>query len=114
LNQNNADSGIPSRFKLDAARSSVLIRLLLAVNDIALAADANDVWAETTDSPRAHLKGRRRMYFMRLIMSHVHEALKIIDEIYKSPDLTAVVDQFDAHTRENFKKLIAILRSPFA
>jgi hypothetical protein len=52
------------------------------------------------------------MYFIRLIMSHVHEALKIIDEIHKSPDLTAVVDQCDVHTRENFKKLVAILRSP--
>jgi hypothetical protein len=65
-----------------------------------------------TEHPRAYLKGRARMYFIRLIMSHVHEALKIIDEIHKSPDLTAVVDQSDAHTRENFKKLIAILRSP--
>jgi hypothetical protein len=91
---------------------SVLIRLMLAINDIALAADANDAWAETTEHPRAHLKGRARRYFVRLIMSHVHEALKIIDEISRSPDLIAIVDQSDAHTRENFKKLIAILNSP--
>jgi hypothetical protein len=91
---------------------SVVIRLMWAINDIALAADANDIWAETTGHPRAHLKGRARMYFIRLIMSHVHEALNIIVEIHKSLDLTAVVDQCDARTRENFKKLVAILNSP--
>jgi hypothetical protein len=92
--------------------SSVLIRLMLAINDISLAADANDFWAETSEQRRVHRKGRARMYFIRLIMSHVYEALKIIDEIKESPTLRAAVDQCDARTRENFNKLVAILISP--
>jgi hypothetical protein len=91
---------------------SVLIRLMLAMNDISLAADANDTWAESTEQRRAYRKRLARGYFVRLIMSHVHEALKIVEEINRSPDLTAAVDQCDARTRENFKKLVAILRSP--
>jgi hypothetical protein len=92
--------------------ASVLIRLMLAVNDIALAADANDFWAETTEQRRAYRKRRARMYFVRLIMSHVHEALIVIDEINRSIGLRAAVDQCDARTRENFGKLVAVLNSP--
>ena len=90
---------------------SVLIRLMLAENDISLAADANDFWAETSEQRRVHLKERARRYFIRLIMSHVHEALKIIEEINKNPNLKAAVDQCDARTGENFRKLVAILNS---
>jgi hypothetical protein len=92
--------------------ASVLIRLMLAVNDMSLAADANDFWAETTEQRRAYRKRVARGYFVRLIMSHVHEALKIIEEINRSPDLSAAVDQCDARTRDSFKKLVAILNSP--
>jgi hypothetical protein len=60
---------------------SVLIRLMLAVNDISLAADANDMWVETIEQRRAYRKLLARGYFIRLIMSHLHEALKIIEEI---------------------------------
>jgi hypothetical protein len=92
--------------------SSVLIRLMLAVNDISLAADAKDTWAETTEQRRAYRKRLAQGYFVRLIMSHVHEALKLIDEINRSPDLRAAVDGCDARTGENFKELVAILNSP--
>ncbi len=91
--------------------SGVLIRLMLAVNDISLAADADAFWAETTEQRRAYRKPRARMYFIRLIMSHVHEGLNVIGEINKSPDLRAAVDLCDARTRENFEKLVEILTS---
>jgi hypothetical protein len=89
----------------------VLIRLMLAVNDISLAADADEFWAETTEQRRAYRKRRARMYFIRLIISHVHEALIIIGEINRSATLRAAVDQCDARTRENFGKLVAKLTS---
>jgi hypothetical protein len=92
--------------------SSVLIRLMLAVNDIALAADANDFWEETIEQRRAYRKRLARGYFVRLIMSHVHEALIIIGEIDKSADLRVAVDQCDTRTRDNFAKLVSILKSP--
>ena len=91
---------------------SVVIRLMLAVNDIALAADANDFWAETTEQRRAYRKGSARMYFIRLIMSHVHEALKIVGEINKHSELRAAVDQCDEETQAAFKKLVAAMNSP--
>jgi hypothetical protein len=69
------------------------------------------MWAETLEQHRAHRKGRARMYFIRLIMSHVHEAFKIIDEINRDPDLTAAVDKCDARTKANFAELVRLLTS---
>jgi hypothetical protein len=100
-----------SDLELPGDLPGVLIRLMLAVNDISLAADADDFWAETTEQRRARRKQRARMYFIRLIMSHVHEGLNVIDDINRSPDLRAAVERCDARTRENFGKLVAILTS---
>jgi hypothetical protein len=86
--------------------TSVLIRLMFAVNDISLAADANDFWAEATEPRRANRKNPARGYFVRLIMSHVYEALKLIAEIDRNSALRAAVDQCDAHTVQIFKELL--------
>ena len=74
---------------------------MFAVNDISLAADSNDFWAETTEQHRAYRKPRARMYFIQLIMSDVNEALRLIEEINERPALRAAVDQCDARTVEN-------------
>jgi hypothetical protein len=84
---------------------------MMAINDISLAADADIMWAETLEQHRAHRKGRARMYFIRLIMSHVHEAFKIIDEINREPDLRAAVDSCDVRTKTNFAELVRLLTS---
>ena len=92
--------------------SNVAVRLMLAVNDIALAADSEDFWEETAEQRRAYHKRRARMYFVRLIMSHVHEGLKIVDEINKNSELRAAVDRCDTEAQEAFQMLVAILNSP--
>jgi hypothetical protein len=84
---------------------------MIAVNDIALAADANDMWAETTEQRRAYRKPFARMYFIRVLMSHIYEGLKIIEEINNSPVLRAAVEKCDAPTQGEFKELVAILNS---
>jgi hypothetical protein len=38
--------------------TATLVRLMLSANDIALAADANDQWAETGDRKRAAIEKR--------------------------------------------------------
>jgi len=91
--------------------SGVLLRLMQAVNDISLAADANDMWAETTEQNRAYRRGAARMYFIRVLMSHLHEALKIVDEINKDTDLRAAADRCDARTQANFATLVTMLNS---
>jgi hypothetical protein len=50
--------------------SSILVRLMLSINDISLAADANDAWASTTEQHRAFRKGTARMYFIRVLIAN--------------------------------------------
>ena len=96
----------------EGALPGVLIRLMMAINDVSLAADADVMWVETLEQRRAHRKNRARTYFVRLIMSHVHEALAIVSEIDGNAELRAAVDKCDARTRANFTKLVALLKSP--
>jgi hypothetical protein len=72
--------------------TDVLIRLMLSVNDIALASDANDEWASETAQRRVYRKAAARMYFIRVLMGHVYEGLIIIEHISRVPDLRAAVD----------------------
>jgi hypothetical protein len=45
------------------------------------------------------------MYFVRLQVSHLNEALKIIRELRDDPSLMKLVDRCDAQTRASFTKL---------
>ena len=91
--------------------SSILVRLMLSINDISLAADANDAWASTTEQHRAFRKGTARMYFIRVLMGHVYEGLLIVREISRSPTLRATVDRCDAQTVAAFRDLEAFIGS---
>jgi hypothetical protein len=92
--------------------TDVLIRLMLSVNDIALASDANDEWASATAERRVYRKAAARMYFIRVLMGHVYEGLTIIEHISRVSDLRAAVDRCDAQTVEAFQSLDDFVRSP--
>lgn len=92
--------------------SNVLIRLMLSVNDIALASDANDEWASTTVQPRVYRKAAARMYFIRVLMGHVYEGLTIIEHISRVTALKAAVDRCDARTVAAYQALDTFIRSP--
>jgi hypothetical protein len=91
--------------------SSVLVRLMLSINDISLAADANDAWASTTEQHREFRKGTARMYFIRVLMGHVFEGLSVVREISRSAALRAAVDRCDAQTLAAFRDLEAFIDS---
>ena len=49
------------------------------------------------------------MYFLRLMISHIYEALRIINKMNADPELANTVGQCDQKTRELFKKVVAIV-----
>ncbi len=83
----------------------------MSVNDISLAADGNDRWAATTDRRRAGRKSAARIYHIRILMSHVHEALGIVEKISDTPPLRAAVDQCDSRTQSAYQVLVRFIRS---
>jgi hypothetical protein len=78
-------------------------------NDITLAEDAFSRWVE---EERPAWKGRQtgaKMYFFRLQISHIHEAMEVIKQIKK--DHLLAVEATDPRTRESFAALQAFLKS---
>jgi hypothetical protein len=91
--------------------SSVLIRMMISVNDIALAADAIDLWAAETRHKRKARLIPAQQYFVRILLSHVYEALTIIKEIDSNPKLRSAVDKCDRRTVSDFNALVAISKA---
>ena len=84
--------------RLDAIASkgelgSVLIRLMMVINDMSLAMDAQRRWTEDAKNERKHRERGAKIYFIRLQISHIYEAMKIVKEIRDSPDLMKAVDR---------------------
>jgi hypothetical protein len=103
--------------KLDALASkgklgSVLIRLMMVINDMSLAMDAQRRWIEEAKPERRHRERGAKIYFIRLQVSHIYEAMKIVEEIRDTPALMKAVDRSGASTKKGFAALLAFIGSP--
>lgn len=91
--------------------ASVLLRLMFAVNDLSLANSAIEDWEASTEQKRQGRKRGAQSYFVRVLMSHLYEALTIIKEIAANTSLRAAVDACDARTVASFKVVEAFADS---
>src|SRR5260370_23814662 len=91
---------------------SVLIRLMMVINDMSLAMDAQRRWTEDAMMQRKHRERGAKIYFIRLQISHIYEAMKIVKEIRDSPALMKAVDRSDRFTKKGFAALLAFAGSP--
>lgn len=94
--------------RLDALASkgklgSVLVRLMMVVNDMSLAMDAQRRWTEDAGETRMHRERGAKIYFVRLQISHIFEAMKIIGEIAGNPGLMMAVDPQAARQRRRLR-----------
>ncbi|WP_338834583.1 hypothetical protein [Bradyrhizobium septentrionale] len=98
--------------RLDALASkgklgSVLVRLMMVVNDMSLAMDGQRRWTEDAGKARAHRERGAKIYFVRLQISHIFEAVKILEEIRGDPDLMRAVDRSGSPMQKAFAALLA-------
>jgi hypothetical protein len=90
--------------------SNILLRLMMVCNDLST---ANAKFTETQ-------KGRARIeddvewattvYFLRLQIGHLSEAMHIIKELRGRSELMALVGQCSQHAQDEFEKLSACLK----
>lgn len=84
-------------------RSAItVIKLMMACNDVSLAEDAFGKWFSETSRLRGSRKTGAKMYFIRLQLSHLVEALKIIEEIKNDKFLFSLVERCDPKTKKSF------------
>ncbi len=103
--------------RLDAIASkgelgSVLIRLMMVINDMSLAMDAQRRWTEDAMKERKHRERGAKIYFIRLQISHIYEAMKIVEEMRDSPALMKAVDRSDRFTKRGFAALLRFIGCP--
>jgi hypothetical protein len=95
----------------DQKLGSVILRLMIAMNDIGITNSSMAEW-EKSDDPQKKARWRGGvLYFGRVQSAHLFEALSIIDEIKSDKNLIAVVDKADQTTRRSFEIISKVLGS---
>jgi len=101
-----------SRLAADPEIAAVVLRLMMAMNDIGVANDALQEWDQTKDRKKKGRQNGGKLYFGRMQMAHVHEGLLIVDDISKSATLKVAVDRCKPQTRKSFDEVAKFLKSP--
>lgn len=78
---------------------------MMACNDLALANEGLAYWKEAQAGVRRSRKIAGSMYFIRLELSHLYEALRIVEQIEKTDSLRDLINQCDSRTRESYAEI---------
>jgi hypothetical protein len=98
-----------ARLLANESLGSVVLRLMIAMNDLAMTNSSMAEWETTGDEKkRARWRGGV-LYFGRMQTAHLFEALGIIKEIRDDKDLMAAVGRCDRKTIESFEKAAKFL-----
>jgi hypothetical protein len=88
---------------------SVVLRLMMSMNDLGITNSSMAEW-EKTDDPKKKARWRGGvLYFGRVQSAHLFEALSIINEIKGDGDLMAAVDKTDRATKVSFDTVAKFL-----
>jgi hypothetical protein len=95
-----------------AELGGLMVRLMMALQDFALANHAMQTW-KTEQSQK--LKGRKvgaARYFLRMQISHIFEAFEIIqNEIEQSAALKTAIEACNAQTKKSYQTVIEFIKS---
>jgi hypothetical protein len=89
--------------------ANTVIKLMMACNDLSLANQSLSEWKMELPSGRKSRQIGAGMYFVRTQLAHLHEGLKVIEEIKKAPVLMALVARCDNQTQQSFNELMQFL-----
>jgi hypothetical protein len=93
----------------DSGMASVLARLMMIVNDMAIVNESLRVWSKTEDKRWEARKGGGRALFGRVQMSYVYEALELIKGMRDSQTLMAEVGKCTQKTQDCFAAVKAFI-----
>ena len=87
---------------VDGGIASILAQLMMIVNDMSIVNKSLRVWNTSEDKRWNARRGGGVALFVRVQMSYVYEALKVIREIRDSDSFTAEVEKCTARTKDSF------------
>jgi hypothetical protein len=88
---------------------SIVVRLMMAANALALANQCLKREDDDQRLVRTHAVRGAKMYFINLQCGHLHEGLKIIEEIRDKQDLRAEVESCTDFAKTAFSRLLECL-----
>ena len=94
-----------SKLATDSELGQILVRLMMACNDFSIANEMMGQWRNPTTRKQEARAPSAQRNFLRLQISHICEAMDIVDEIERSPKLKAALAAADAQTQASFDKL---------
>jgi hypothetical protein len=100
------------RLASDPQKGSVLVRLMMVSNDLSIANETHLMWKKARGKKRAVRRKEARRYAVRMIIGHIFEGMRIIEEIERSRKLSALVQACDNTTRKEFEELVAYMKGP--
>jgi hypothetical protein len=88
----------------------VLGRLMMAVNDIGIANDGLGAWmGEQTGPIRKERQQGAKLYFVRMLLSHTFEALRILNKINGESELMDIIRGSSETTQAAYANAIAVV-----
>lgn len=90
--------------------ASLIIRLMMAFNDISVANQCLSIFKKEQPPMRKHVQRGAAMYFIRLQCGHLNEAMKIVREIRDDQKLCDTVKRCSQIAQESFDKLTNSLK----
>ena len=99
------------KLQADRDNASIVIRLMMACNDIAVANRCLKKFKEEQSTIRKHVQRGALMYFVRLQCGHINEGLKIIQEIKNNKKLSESIERCSQAAKDSFKRLANCLKS---
>jgi hypothetical protein len=97
------------RLHAQGESGSIVVRLMMAANALALANQCLKREDEDRRPIRSHVIRGAKMYFINLQCGHLHEGLKIIEEIRNKKDLRAELDSCSEFAKTAFNELVECL-----
>ncbi len=94
------------RIKLKGEDAHIVIKLMMACNDMSLANHSLTQWKSGSYEELSDRQTGAGMYFVRIQLAHLHEALKVIQNISENQNLMNVLSGCDVQTKSSFSQLM--------
>jgi hypothetical protein len=94
--------------KLDrqGEEGAIVVSLMMACNDLTAANQALGACRDDSDEKTDYIRRGAAMYFIRLQMAHLHEALKIVKRINTHANLLSLINDCPDGTADHFAELL--------
>jgi hypothetical protein len=93
------------RLQRAGPEATLIVRLMMASNDLTLANLGLVYFSEDQPRLQKHVQPGARHYFMMLQCGHLNEAMKLIEKVSQSVNLSNLVKQCTSPTQEAYRRL---------